>query len=57
MDLITEATKEKIHIVEMHNKDSEHGILCNLTFKVKNRNEINHLINSLSRYKYIKVVN
>ncbi len=56
MDLITEATKEGIHIVEMHNKDIDNGMICNLIIKVKNKEELSHLKNSLSKYKNIKVM-
>ena len=56
MDLITESTKEKIQIVEMHNKDSIDGNICNLTIKVKDREELEKFKNSLNKYKNIKIM-
>ena len=56
MDLITESTKEKIHIVEMHNKDTEFGTICNLTVKVKNKDELVHFKNQISKFKNVKVM-
>ena len=56
MDLITESTKEKIHIAEMRNKDSEKGTICNLTIKVKNKEELEHFKNQVAKFKNVKVV-
>lgn len=55
MDLITESTKEKIQIVEMHNKETEAGTICNLTIKVKDKYELEHFKNSLAKYRSIKI--
>lgn len=56
MDLITESTKEKIHIVEMKNKDTDSGIICNLTVKVKNKDELEHFKNQIAKFRNVKVM-
>jgi len=56
MDLITESTKEKILITEMRNKETENGTLCNLTIKVKNKDELEHFKNQISKFKNIKIM-
>lgn len=56
IDLITEATKLKISIVEMHNKDIDEGIICDLTIKVHNKDELEHFLNCLNKYKNIRVM-
>jgi len=56
IDLITLATKEKINIIEMRNRDTENGTVCNLTVKVKNKNELEHFKNQISKFKNVKVM-
>ncbi len=56
MDLMSEATKEKIHISEMHNKETEEGLLCNITIKVKNKEELEHFKSKLSNFRNIKIM-
>ena len=56
MDLMSEATKEKIHISEMKNKETEEGIICKLTIKVKNKEELERFKNQLSKFKNIKIM-
>jgi len=56
MDLMSEATKEKIHISEMRNKETEDGILCSLTVKVKNKDELEHFKNQLAKFRNIKIM-
>jgi hypothetical protein len=56
MDLITETTKESIKIVEMHNKEVDNGLLCNITIRIKNKDELEHFKNQISKYKGIKVL-
>lgn len=56
MDLMSEATKEKIHISEMHNKETEDGLLCNITIKVKNKEELEHFKSKLSKFRNIKIM-
>ena len=56
MDLITCATKEHIQIVDMHNKDIDNGLICNISIKVQNKDELEHFKNSLNKYKNIKVM-
>lgn len=56
MDLITETTKENIKIVEMHNKEVDNGLLCNITIRIKNKDELEHFKNQISKYKGIKVL-
>ena len=55
-DLITETTKENIKIVEMHNKDTDNGIISTITIKVKNKDELEHFKNQITKFKGIKVI-
>ena len=55
MDLITESTKEKIQIIEMHNKETIDGTICDLTIKVKDKEEFEKFKNSLAKYKNIQI--
>lgn len=56
MDLITESTKEKIIITEMKNRETENGNICNLTIKVKNKEELEHFKNQISKFKNVKIM-
>lgn len=56
MDLMSEATKEKIHISELHNKETDEGLLCNITIKVKNKEELERFKSKLNKYKNIKIM-
>ena len=56
MDLMSEVTKEKIHIAEMKNKETDDGIICNLTIKVKNKEELERFKNQLSKFKNVKIM-
>jgi len=56
MDLMSEATKEKIHIAEMKNKETDDGIICNLTIKVKNKEELERFKNQLAKFKNVKIM-
>lgn len=56
MDLISETTKENIKIVEMHNKEIDNGLMCNILIKVKDRNELEHFKNQINKYKGIKIL-
>jgi len=56
MNLITESTKEKIKIMNMNNKEVENGTICKLTISVKDKDELEHFKNQLSKYKNIKVM-
>ncbi len=56
MDLISLSTKEKIMITEIKNKDSIEGLICNLTIKVKDKDELEHFKNQLLKFKNIKVI-
>ena len=55
-NLIFETTKEKINIVDIHNKDTEEGIISTITVKVKSKEELEHLKNQISKFKNIKVM-
>ena len=56
MDLISESTKEKIHIVEIRNKETDKGTICNITVKVKNKNELEHFKNQIAKFRNIKIM-
>jgi len=56
MDLMSEATKEKIHISEMRNKEIEDGIMCNLTVKVRNKEELERFKNQIAKFRKVKIV-
>jgi len=56
MDLITESTKEKIMIVEMKNKETDKGTICNLTVKVKNKEELEHFKNQIAKFRNVKIM-
>ena len=56
MDLMSEATKLKIHISEMRNKETENGIICKLTVKVKNKEELKHFKNQINKFKNVKIM-
>ncbi len=56
MDLITESTKEKIHITEIKNKDTENGTICTIMVKVKDLNELEHFKEKLSKFRNMKVM-
>ena len=56
MDLIAETTKENIKIAEMHNKDSVDGTICNITIKVKDKEELEHFKNQIQKYKGVKII-
>ena len=56
MDLITESTKQKIQILEIKNKEIETGIICNLIIKVKNKEELEHFKNQITKFKDIKIM-
>ena len=56
VDLISESTKQKILIIEIKNKETDRGTICNLTVKVKNKDELEHFKNQLSKYKNIQVM-
>lgn len=55
VDLITEATKEKIHIEEIKNKETIYGLECLVTIKVKDKNELEHFKNQLRKYRGITI--
>ena len=56
VDLVNEAAKEKITIIEIKNKDMDNGsTLCNLTIKVKDKEELEGFINSLESFKNVEV--
>ena len=40
----------------MNNKDTEFGTICNLTVKVKNKDELVHFKNQISKFKNVKVM-
>jgi len=56
MDLMSEATKEKILISEMRNKEIEDGIMCNLTVKVRNKEELERFKNQIAKFRKVKIV-
>ena len=56
MDLMSEITKMKIHIAELKNKDTENGMICNLTIKVKDKDELEHFKNQLAKFKNVKIM-
>jgi len=56
MDLITKSTKEKIMIVEMKNKETDKGTICNLTVKVKNKEELEHFKNQIAKFRNVKIM-
>ncbi len=56
MDLITEATKDKITISEIKNKDTEKGTICNITIKVKNKEELEKFKNQISKFKNVSIM-
>ncbi len=56
MDLITTATKEKITILEIKNKDNIDGTICTITIKVKDKDELEHFKNQLNKFKNVKIM-
>ena len=56
MDLITEATKDKITISEIKNKDTEKGTICNITIKVKSKDELEKFKNQISKFKNVSIM-
>lgn len=56
VELITESTKQKIQIASMNNNETDKGTMCNLTIRVKNREELEHFKNQLSKFKDVKVM-
>lgn len=56
VDLMTESTKEKIQIVEMHNKETDNGTLCYLTVKVQNKNDLEHFKNQIAKFRHVKIM-
>lgn len=56
MDLITESTKQKIHIVEIKNKETEEGTICHLTIKIKNKEELERFKNQIEKFRNVKVM-
>ena len=56
MDLMSEATKQKIHIAEMKNKEIEDGIMCKITVKVKNKEELEHFKNQIAKFRKVKII-
>ncbi len=56
MDVISEATKQKINIVEIKNKEVENGLISDLIIKVKNKEELEHFKNVLNKYRNIEVI-
>ncbi len=55
VDLITEATKQKIHVEEIKNKETTFGTECKVTVKVKDKEELEHFKNQLRKYKGIEI--
>ena len=55
-DLVNEASKEKIHIMEIKNKDIDNGTLCSITIKVKDKEALEHFKNQLNNFKNIKIL-
>ena len=56
MDLMSIATKEDIHISDMHNKENEYGNICKITVRIKNKEKLEHFKNQINKYKNMKVV-
>ena len=56
LDLMSEATKEKIHISEMRNKEIEDGIICKITVKVKNKDELERFKNQIAKFRKVKII-
>lgn len=56
MDLMSEITKMKIHIAELKNKDTDNGMICNLTIKVKDKDELEHFKNQIAKFKNVKIM-
>lgn len=56
MDLIAASTKEKILITEMKNKETDNGTICNITIKVKNKEEIERFKREIAKFKNIKIM-
>ena len=56
LDLMSEATKEKIHISEMRNKEIEDGIICKITVKVKNKYELERFKNQIAKFRKVKII-
>ncbi len=55
-DLIALATKEKISIAELKNKDTDNGVICELLVKVNNKDELDHFKREINKFKNIKVM-
>ncbi len=56
VDLVNEAAKEKITIIEIKNKDMDNGTtLCNLTIKVKDKEALDHFKRQLESFKNVEV--
>jgi len=55
-DLMSEATKEKIHIVELQNREVDTGFICKITIKIKSKEELEHFKNKLLRFKNVKIM-
>ena len=56
LDIMSEATKEKIHISQIHNKEVADEVLCNLTIKVKNKDDLERFKNNLNKFKNIRIM-
>ncbi len=55
-DLIALATKEKIIITELKNKDTDNGIICELLIKVNNKDELDRFKSKVNKFKNVKVM-
>ncbi len=56
VDLVNEAAKEKITIIEIKNKDMDNGTtLCNITIKVKDKEALDHFKRQLESFKNVEV--
>ena len=56
VDLMSLATKLKIMITEIKNKETENGLICNLTLKVKDREELEYFKNQINKFKDVKIM-
>ncbi len=56
MDLISEATKDKIKIIEINNQESEKGTICNVKFKVKDKTELEHFKSQILQFKNVDIM-
>ncbi len=56
VSLMELATKEKIIIAELKNKETEEGNLYELLVKVKNKEELEHFKNQIAKFKNVKIM-